>query len=224
MSTVDPLSSLMTSSSTPSTTSATTAAGSKDEFLKLLVAQLQYQDPMAPQSNTAFVAELAQFSALEQQTTTNSLLGNVISGQVAAQRANYANFIGKSMTAKTSKINFTPGAPPSLTAHFDSTPKNPQLVVSDANGSPVATINIVGAVAGDNPIKWDGTDGNGHPLAAGTYSVMAQSADPASGKVGPGSAYIGTTGTVTGLTFSTQGASFLIGAVTVSPSDIITVN
>jgi len=223
MATVDPLSSLMTSS-TSSTPAATTAAGSKDEFLKLLVAQLQYQDPMSPQSNTAFVAELAQFSSLEQQTTTNSLLGNVISGQVAAQRANYANFIGKSMTAKTSKINFTPGVPPSLTAHFDSTPVNPQLVVSDASGAPVATINLTGAIAGDNPIKWDGTDGNGHPLAAGTYSVMAQSFDPGSGKQGPGSAYVGTTGVVTGLTFSTTGASFLIGPVTVSPADIITVN
>ncbi len=40
----------------------------KDAFLQLLVAQIKYQDPLDPQENSSFVAELAQFSALEQMT------------------------------------------------------------------------------------------------------------------------------------------------------------
>ena len=48
----------------------------KDQFLKMLVTQLQYQDPMSPQSNESFIAQLAQFSALEaQQNQQQSLQG-----------------------------------------------------------------------------------------------------------------------------------------------------
>jgi flagellar basal-body rod modification protein FlgD len=63
--------------STP-TTGATTSQATlretglgSDAFLKLLVVQLQNQDPTSPQSNTEFIAQLAQFSSLEQLTSIN---------------------------------------------------------------------------------------------------------------------------------------------------------
>ena len=46
----------------------------KNDFLSLLAAQMQYQDPMSPQSDTAFVAQLAQFSSLEQMQSLNSTM------------------------------------------------------------------------------------------------------------------------------------------------------
>lgn len=59
-------------------------------FLKLLVAQTQYQDPMEPQSNTEFVAELAQMSSQEQMETMNDSLNvskalSFVGGQVYAE-------------------------------------------------------------------------------------------------------------------------------------------
>src|SRR3972149_296166 len=46
----------------------------KEDFLKLLVTQLRYQDPMAPEDPKDFVAQLAQFSSLEQQINANTNL------------------------------------------------------------------------------------------------------------------------------------------------------
>jgi|SRR5215470_19928997 len=64
-----PSSSNSASSSTQSTSSTAPLAslGNEQTFLQLLVAQLQYQDPLQPTDGTAFVTQLAQFSDLEQQ-------------------------------------------------------------------------------------------------------------------------------------------------------------
>jgi flagellar basal-body rod modification protein FlgD len=61
---------------TPATSNNTLG---KDAFLNLLVTQLKNQDPTAPMDDTAFVAQLAQFSSLEQLTNVNQSLGSILS-------------------------------------------------------------------------------------------------------------------------------------------------
>lgn len=64
------------------TTQKTTSSNNtldKDAFLKLLVTQMQYQDPLDPQDNAEYIAQLAQFSSLEQMTNVASQLNNVYS-------------------------------------------------------------------------------------------------------------------------------------------------
>ncbi len=51
----------------------------KDAFLSLLVTQMQYQDPLSPMDNTEYLAQLAQYSSLEQMTNVASKLGDVYS-------------------------------------------------------------------------------------------------------------------------------------------------
>jgi flagellar basal-body rod modification protein FlgD len=80
-----------TTTSTPDVPSNPSSALNQNDFLKLLVAQIQYQDPMNPQSNTDMAAQLAQFTALQQATQStsslamiqaNSLVGNTVTVQV----------------------------------------------------------------------------------------------------------------------------------------------
>ena len=71
----------------------------KDAFLQLLVAQLRYQDPLEPQDNGEFIAEMAQFSTLEQINNMtdslekiNTLVGNIDTSVLVGQ---LSNMIGK---------------------------------------------------------------------------------------------------------------------------------
>ncbi|WP_428908659.1 flagellar hook assembly protein FlgD [Niallia sp. Krafla_26] len=70
----------------------------KDDFLKLLMTQLQNQDPTNPMEDTDFIAQMAQFSTLEQTTNMNSLLEKLIGQQGQNQLITYQQFIGKNVT------------------------------------------------------------------------------------------------------------------------------
>lgn len=63
-------------SSKTSTSSRNTGALGKDDFLNLLVTQLRYQDPMNPQDDKTFIAQMAQFTALEQTQNMNATMTN----------------------------------------------------------------------------------------------------------------------------------------------------
>lgn len=81
-----------TSNSTDTASNKNTGSLGKDEFLKLLVTQLQYQDPMKPMDDTQFIGQMAQFSALEQMQNLNAaftatkamnLVGKYITGTIS---------------------------------------------------------------------------------------------------------------------------------------------
>lgn len=67
----------------------------KDAFLQLLVAQLKNQDPMKPMEDTAFIAEMAQFSSLEQMQNMNKLMEKQLGFSSLSQAS---NMIGKEVT------------------------------------------------------------------------------------------------------------------------------
>ncbi len=70
----------------------------KDDFLKLLITQLQNQDPTSPMQDTEFIAQMAQFSSLEQLANLNSTFKDFINQQQQGQLISYNQFIGKEIT------------------------------------------------------------------------------------------------------------------------------
>lgn len=89
----------------------------KDVFLQLLVTQLRYQDPLNPQDNSAFVAQMAQFTALEQLQNANAALGRLLDLQAGAQApallGRLVTVLGDSglVTGVVRAVEFTAGKP-----------------------------------------------------------------------------------------------------------------
>jgi len=96
-STVQPATSAATKAT--STTSPKTVLG-KDEFMKMLIAQLKHQDPLNPMDGTAFTAQLAQFSSLEQLQNINTQLSSFTKQQQSLGNTQAVNLIGREVLAK----------------------------------------------------------------------------------------------------------------------------
>jgi flagellar basal-body rod modification protein FlgD len=96
------------------------------DFLKMLTAQLEYQDPMDPVENTEFTAQMAQFSSLGEQQKGNELLQELISAQSTNQLNQVVAYIGNQVVYEGDKTTASEGK---ATARF----KMSEAGVADIN-------------------------------------------------------------------------------------------
>lgn len=171
----------------------------KDAFLKLLVAQLKNQDPLKPQDNSEFVAQLAQFSSLEQGMGVNDRLDKLMLQNQGLANANVINMVGDVATVKGSLITTDGsgiGKPVAFTQ--DRASEHTVVQIQDASGKVIRTLDMGGRPAGINKITWDGRSDEGIVQPAGTYAVSVKANDADGGTV---SVSQETSGTVVGVAF-----------------------
>lgn len=155
----------------------------KDDFLKLLVTQLQNQDPLNPASNQEFASQLAEFSSLEQLTQMNeSLESNLDSDLLLAQSLNNSTatgFIGHEVHATGNSVEMAKGEGAMLRFFQASTSQQTTIDIYNEQDSLVNTLDLGDISSGSSIIEWDGTDFDGNELSSGTYyfDVTATAAD-----------------------------------------------
>ena len=150
----------------------------QNAFLKLLVAQMKNQDPLKPMDNTDFVAQLAQFSNLEQVMGINSRLDTLAAQGQGLQNTQVADLVGKTVTVNGSKVTLDgsgTGAPFAFSLAAPSAQTT--ITVTDAAGNVVRTIDGGNRPGGLVKMAWDGKSDAGVQQLAGSYtvSIAAQS-------------------------------------------------
>lgn len=110
-----------------------------EDFLKILLTQLTYQDPLKPMDNQQFMAQMAQFTSLEQTQQLNTKIATLISNQAALQSV---GLIGKTVDVTTSTGSVT-GTVSALSLSGDS----PLLSVKTASGAVLNNISLSQLVA-----------------------------------------------------------------------------
>jgi len=144
----------------------------RDAFLKLLVAQLKHQDPLKPQDNTQFVAELAQFSSLEQTMGINERLDLLSVQSRGLQNTEVVSLVGKQATVRGSKLTVDgSGAGAAVSFTLPSSAASTTVTIRDQSGRTVKTLELGERAEGNTRIQWDGKSDAGQVQPAGTYVV-----------------------------------------------------
>jgi flagellar basal-body rod modification protein FlgD len=192
-------------------------AVNKADFLTLLIAQLQNQDPLNPLDGADFSAQLAQFSALEQLTQINSKIDGLGGGGGADEVFSpfeLLGLLGRDVHGVGSSITVAEGA--ASTLQFE-VPRagNVEGVVIDANGRQVASVNLGQLEAGTHTFD-PGSLPNMPTLADGTYTVLLTQT------VGDQLVPLATTvaGRVTGVDFNSDPPVLLIGETRLALEDV----
>ncbi len=194
----------------------------KDDFLKLLVTQLQNQDPLNPLQGTEFVAQLAQFSSLEQLTNINSSLEqNIQSNQLMTQSIGNslaATLVGKDVRASSNALQYSGSSSISLGYNLTADANTADVKIYDQSGTVVKTISGLSVSEGDHSFTWDGTDDRGNQVGAGAYTLKVEALDDKGGAVGA-STYL--TGKISAIRFRSDGTYFVIDGTEVPLSDVL---
>ncbi|HEY4243335.1 MAG TPA: flagellar hook assembly protein FlgD [Kofleriaceae bacterium] len=191
--------------------------GTKDEFLKLFMAQLQNQDPLNPQQGADMVAQLAQFSSVEQAQETNQQLQSLTAAQASTASASLSSLVGRTCDAATGDFQLAAtGAVPPLSVSANGAMNGAAVVITDANGKELRRIPIPPGSTSAS-IQWDGCNASGQRLAAGSYHVA----------VDPGTTTASITanwqGRVDAVQLTSSGTLLAMGGLLVPPSDISTI-
>ena len=174
-----------------SSSAASTAAQSSDRlasdkftFLKLLVAQLENQDPLDPSDDQEFVAQLAQFTSLEQLQEINAGVSTLNTTMVEDRMMSATNFIGKAVEVVGDQITKTNDADGNVVTSYvyftaDSPFEKAYITIMDSTGTNIiATDTISGRPAGSYYYdSWDGKNANGKEVESGVYKIIIAGVD-----------------------------------------------
>lgn len=149
----------------------------KDDFLNLLITQLQYQDPLNPADSTEFTAQLAQFSSLEQLDNVNTNLEQLQNFQASTNNSQAVSLLGKDITANGNYLQLSDGGPVGCDFSLERDAAAVVVSVYDSTGGFVNSFESQNLAAGEHTLSWDGTDENGNPAADGNYTFEIQAAD-----------------------------------------------
>ncbi|HTN33681.1 MAG TPA: flagellar hook assembly protein FlgD, partial [Marinobacter sp.] len=159
----------------------TTRGGSelgKNEFMELMLAQLKNQNPLDPQDNGEFIAQLAQFSSLEEMQKLSGTVSDV-AGQFRSTQALQASaMVGKTVMAP-SMVGVL-GAEGEVRGSIEVPASTGGVWVSieSESGERLRQIDLGSSQAGIKSFTWDGKDGNGNSLPPGPYKIIAEGSYP----------------------------------------------
>lgn len=203
--------------------SAATATQTLNEqdFLQMLVTELQNQDPTNPLQSTDLAAQLAQFSSVSELQTLNSNVQNSTNANLlmtqSISNTMAATLIGKKVKVQTPQISYDGSSQPTLGFTLPSSASSVQVNIMNSNGAVIRTIDEGAMPSGDNTVTWDGKDSTGGSVPSGNYTFSVTATDSQGNQITP-SLYI--LGTVQGVKFDSNGASLLVDGTQVNFSDV----
>ena len=153
------------------TTSSSDELG-KNQFLELMIAQMNNQDPLDPAKNEDFIAQLAQFSTVEGIENMNKSIGDMSAALQSSLTVQASSLVGRSVLVPSNAAYLGPNG---LTGSIDvpETAGSVTVDITTPSGELVRQVELGPQAAGAMRFKWDGTDDVGELLPEGVYGIQA---------------------------------------------------
>jgi len=153
----------------------TSAADQEDRFMKLLVAQMQNQDPLNPMDNSQMTSQIAQINTVGGIQQLNTTVQSLLDAFTSMQGQNAVTLAGHDVLVDGSTMTLTDGKARGG-VNLSSAATSVDVQVLDASGAAVRTIHMGTQTAGVHSFDWDGQLDDGSTAPDGTYSFSVAAA------------------------------------------------
>ena len=145
----------------------------KDDFMQLLLVELQYQDPTDPMDTEKILSQTSELATLESADNTNKALEDLSKSLAASQQYSVLGAIGKTAYLGSSSIQYAEGQTSNFEMYFPTDVKSGTVDIKDLDGNIIKTIDLVENEKGVYSFEWDGRDNDGNPVEEGIYNVTS---------------------------------------------------
>jgi len=146
----------------------------QSEFLELMIAQLNNQDPMKPMENGDFIAQMAQFSAVTGLTELKQSFDSLAASLQSNQALQASSLVGRTVVVPSGIGTLPAGGTLSGMVDLPSSSSNLAITIQDASGQVVRRLELGSQGAGDVYFNWDGITNSGVPAQPGRYYISAE--------------------------------------------------
>jgi len=194
----------------------------KEDFLKLMLAQLQNQDPLNPMEGTEFASQLAQFTSLEQLINLNDAMDTSINADYFLSQS-INNTLAATLIGKEVKLDgnsFKNDGDGNVTLGYNLSNKANSVSVKIYNeaGVLVKTIENAPKNSGDNKLIWDFTDNEGNSVPEGNYTFKVEATDAESNPISNSTFVLGK---IDGVKYTSEGTMLVVNGAEYYISDIL---
>jgi flagellar basal-body rod modification protein FlgD len=194
----------------------------KEDFLKLMLAQLQNQDPLSPMEGTEFAAQLAQFTSLEQLMNLNDSMDvSINANYLLSQSINNtlaATLIGKEVKLNGNSFQNNGQENTTLGYNLSTAASSVTVKIYNESGALIRTIENAPKNSGDNKLIWDFTDNDGNSVPEGKYRFEVEPKDAESNLLSY-STYV--LGKIDGVKFTENGTMLVVNGAEYNLSEIM---
>jgi len=143
----------------------------KDDFMTLLLVELQNQDPTEPMDTEKILTQTSQLATLEASDKTNTALENLAASMSNTQQFSMISAIGKMADLGSDAIMNEEGSASTFEIYFPSDIQQGSVDITDSNGNIVKTLDVGTNPSGVYQFTWDGIDSSGNSAQSGIYHV-----------------------------------------------------
>ncbi|MBU0719989.1 flagellar hook capping protein [bacterium] len=149
----------------------------KDDFLKLLLVELQHQDPTEPMDSEKILTQTSQLATLESAENTNKALADLAASLSSTQQFSTISAIGKTADLGSDAISLDEGSSTTFEVYFPNDIQQGTVNITDIQGNFIKSLDVGTNPSGVYQFTWDGTDAAGNAVESGIYRVSSDYTD-----------------------------------------------